>query len=1252
MSASVDSTWISAFQSNLKISDNPIPNPSTSHPAENVTETPTSIGQMSSFVLLVAGLEKKFHHSDTPIIFDDIDATFGGSQTRVPIASGASFSVERASWKTRGTNKDMSKWGEHVALKCVRQRCTGNWKHILLEMRALLHEPIRYHPNIVRMIGVSWGAAYDSGTSFPVLVLELADHGTLEHLQINEPQLSFEVKKKLCYDVSKGLSILHACGIVHGDLKHENVLVFKDKRKDAVVPYIAKLGDFGGSVMDLEKEGSTLHMRTPPYDAPEARNRRLDADGIKRTDVYSLGILVWRTLFNGRAILSELVADNGEKLTSAQVDEFKGSEAFLAFAKEAVRAYCSDIDGGGLELIDFVLDNTIQLSPQKRNLVNAVAGLQAKSIPEISELIDKAAEDNKKREREYSERKPGWRGITSDGLGIFMAKTAEKPGSYDFQEAGPGSRPELDPPNPAELLFDPQRLKRILSWDIQKEIFNDLIAVANAKSNQHATQMTSVSAAFYLFQCYCHELGTRWDPVQACYWLKQAALPDEDCKEGYLAQAWCWRVHRALGVDLDVDRSSIQSRIPYAILRGHRKCIQDAMTILESLDDPEERTLWQNNIASRPAYLNSYMGAVGMPYFAHWKLRRPYDLANLDALDGVIREEFQSRGVTSIDDIFVNHRGDGLLHYAAAVGNYNALQHLVTKYKPNIDLPDQYGYETPLLCACKGGHLACALYLLDQGASPDGSQLAEEVPLYWLTSFSEVDMPVIAERLVHAGAKISNAGHPSKRASRQRRFPVIWADMEEQFLLPVSPLSRAVMMENMSGVRTLLALGADPMEKYEERSSICPVVLAAVLSLPEMLQILLSHLDGSSATPVVIFDEIEMLQVALDLKATIHDPMTLQSRLIRLGESYQSAVDDTLQILHDRHKACSGTGGSESITSNSAVELIIRLVKLGREDLIRSLLKLGHSIRGHTGPLVEAVRMNHESIFRLLLDHGADVHGKIMTPPGTPEVNLLQIFAEGHPTSRRGLSIAEYLIKEGLPVNPPENGARSPFMFAVLKQDFELADLFLQHGADMNFHFSAPQKLTLLGDVAFHPMARNVESLKYLLNVDDQGKSLAGTSESRVRGEELPNFVAGKDLGWTALHYVCNRVSRTDLEQQAVAKMVRLILSVKAYRDAVNNPSPELAPAWLNATVCANLEAISELLEMGVDVDRSYNGATPLMLTMAILQAYPNMIVDGMKYVLGDDNVSQQRGWRRYTLIGTLLNSRSSGQSSSTGTGN
>lgn len=337
---------------------------------------PSYDGHLASFIFLVAGLEQTLRDT-SPIMFNP-GTSFLNS--RIALGSGHTSIVERAEWKNQSdlgleTSND-SKWGKFVALKYVQRKDTpakASGREILLEIRALLHEPIRYHPNIVRLLGLTWAAMDGARSVFPVLALEYAEFGTLYDLQVNLDPLPFRVKKKLCHDISKGLSILHASGIVHGDLKHKNVLVFRNKDQASDIIYTAKLADFGGSVMDLVTgDQRSLHMGTRPYNAPEAR-RQLDAEELKLTDLYSLGLCIWQTILDGK---NPFTTTEFSSLSPDEIDDLKASDLLLTMVKDSVRAHLTTIEGDDMELLDLAFENTIQAIANNRNLVHTIAALQ------------------------------------------------------------------------------------------------------------------------------------------------------------------------------------------------------------------------------------------------------------------------------------------------------------------------------------------------------------------------------------------------------------------------------------------------------------------------------------------------------------------------------------------------------------------------------------------------------------------------------------------------------------------------------------------------------------------------------------------------------------------------------------------------------------------------------------------------------------------------------------------------------------
>lgn len=263
-----------------------------------------------------------------------------------------------------------------------------DWKEILFEIRALLHEPIRYHPNVVRLLGIQWGLSHISESTLPVLLVEYAPFGTLQSLQASNPQLAPAEKQKLCYDVGRGLSALHASGIIHGDLKHENVLVFpfggteNPQTEGAYIPrYTAKLADFGGAVMDMTSfEARRLETGTWPFEAPEVtRGSLLRKREMMLTDVYSFGLLTWRAFEDGNGFVTLPGAVRGSPDEDRRsLTNMKDSEQLTRTALESIQSYASanGVPQAFAETFAYVIVQTVRLDPKERSLVRAQASLR------------------------------------------------------------------------------------------------------------------------------------------------------------------------------------------------------------------------------------------------------------------------------------------------------------------------------------------------------------------------------------------------------------------------------------------------------------------------------------------------------------------------------------------------------------------------------------------------------------------------------------------------------------------------------------------------------------------------------------------------------------------------------------------------------------------------------------------------------------------------------------------------------------
>lgn len=205
-----------------------------------------------------------------------------------------------------------------VAVKTPKIRGLTPSRHvaslILRELQVLTHAPLQAHHNIASIIG--YLPHLDGGSSLGVsLVVDLASHGTLREylarpLTRDESPHSLTTKLSLLHDVASGLEALHACRVVQGDVKTENVLVF-DAKGGRPGEVVAKLSDFGHAILldHGRPDEPKQYLGTAVLNSPEARERNsLTVADLCGCDVFSYGVVVWETVLDGARYLSACAA--------------------------------------------------------------------------------------------------------------------------------------------------------------------------------------------------------------------------------------------------------------------------------------------------------------------------------------------------------------------------------------------------------------------------------------------------------------------------------------------------------------------------------------------------------------------------------------------------------------------------------------------------------------------------------------------------------------------------------------------------------------------------------------------------------------------------------------------------------------------------------------------------------------------------------------------------------------------------------
>ena len=186
------------------------------------------------------------------------------------------------------------------------------------------------HPNVINRLG--HGTAIDlAGTTFHYIVLEYLPGGDMFALTRTRP---LPMQRALHYleQVCSGLAHAHKCGVIHRDIKPQNLLLTADKE-------IVKIADFGVARLDAT-EGAITRVGTNIYSAPEhnplMQTGQLDTTGLRTpardyltpaADIYSLA----------KTTYTLLAGESPRRFAQHAITELPGSISANAWSRSVLR---------------------------------------------------------------------------------------------------------------------------------------------------------------------------------------------------------------------------------------------------------------------------------------------------------------------------------------------------------------------------------------------------------------------------------------------------------------------------------------------------------------------------------------------------------------------------------------------------------------------------------------------------------------------------------------------------------------------------------------------------------------------------------------------------------------------------------------------------------------------------------------------------------------------------------------------------
>ncbi|KAL9485261.1 hypothetical protein ACSS6W_004050 [Trichoderma asperelloides] len=497
--------------------------------------------------------------------FEELNAILSAAGTQLPVilpsdlkfdkplGKGTSFEVAREIY----TPPDGLRSPYYVAVKHVisapqDQLDHRKWRNesVARELQTLVKLG-RANSNVILLIlGYGWDDS--SSGRRPYIVADYSDHGTLPEY-LKRISSTMAERRELALDVAVGLKFLHDIHIAHGDLKPSNILVF-----DAGVPgrsQVAKLADFGASMMKNDERPNTCYTGTPLYNAPEQSVRGLfgslewnEQEHFYMADVWSLGLTVWEIMQGGHAYFQTTWLEKGQ--TAREFLDAMASSKKDGILSRALE-YCKSLEQDGkegvvLDAMEETFGVTLKDDPEQRSPISKVVETLAQGT--TASRPKPAFPPTRTHPPPDSRPNVGYRSPLSHIRKIKNATSQETPQTLlrhgdSKKKTWPIAVTAVEPtsqglPNQQAAVAEVMMMLKT-PWETQCKAFKEWEAKASSSNS-------SSNNFFRLALCYHVGFGTQPDSKLMMEFLTKSAE-----RENEVAKALYYRVACSQGIDID-----------------------------------------------------------------------------------------------------------------------------------------------------------------------------------------------------------------------------------------------------------------------------------------------------------------------------------------------------------------------------------------------------------------------------------------------------------------------------------------------------------------------------------------------------------------------------------------------------------------------------------------------------------------------------------------------------------------------------